>query len=180
MFDSIKEFGAFSEDEESKKANANRWYKDRIGVMELKLANDREAGMVSHEDERIRALAISALEDLVSYLTSNMGPTPDVTSAFVLSKNWFTKRENVRQENIKVTGEHLTNSFRFLEETFGDKESLTGSQEMVIFLTELSSAYHSLKFVRETGNDAYYEYNKLLLLSDRKSELKEIAESLIF
>ena len=51
---------------------------------------------------------------------------------------------------------------------------------MVIFLTELSKAYHSLKFVKETGNDAYYEYNKLLLLSDRKSELKEIAESLIF
>ena len=128
----------------------------------------------------IRTLAISALEDCVSYLTGALGPTPDVEGAFVLAKNWFTKRENIRQENIKVTGEHLTNSFKFLEETFGDKESLTGSQEMVIFLTELTSAYHSLKFVRETGHKAYYEYNKLLLLSDKKSELKDIAESLIF
>ena len=148
--------------------------------MEFRLENDKEAKMVSREDEKIRSMAVMALEDCVSYLTSNMGPTPEVTSAFVLAKNWFTKRENVRQENIKKTGEHLSNSFKFLEETFGDKESLTGSQEMVIFLTELSSAYHSLKFVKETGNDAYYEYNKLLLLSDRKSELKEIAESLIF
>ena len=51
---------------------------------------------------------------------------------------------------------------------------------MVIFLTELSKAYYSLKFVRETGNDAYYEYNKLLLLNDRKEELKELAQSLVF
>jgi MoxR-like ATPase len=180
LFDTIREFGVFSDDEESKKANAARWFKDRIGVMELKLDNDKEAGMVSHDDERIRAMAIMALSECVSYLTSNMGPTPEVTSAFVLAKNWFTKRENIRQENIRETGEHLSNSFKFLEETFGDKESLTGSQEMVIFLTELSGAYHSLKFVKETGNNAYYEYNKLLLLSDRKSELKDIAESLIF
>jgi len=50
---------------------------------------------------------------------------------------------------------------------------------MVIFLTELSSAYHSLKFVRETGNDAYYKYNKLLLLNDRKQELKDIVKELV-
>ena len=66
-----------------------------------------------------------------------------------------------------------------MEKTFGDEQSLTGSQEMVIFLTELSSAYHSLKFVKETGNDAYYKYNKLLLLGDRKQELMEMAKKLV-
>ena len=67
-----------------------------------------------------------------------------------------------------------------MEKTFGDEESLTGSQEMVIFLTELSKAYHSLKFVRETGNEAYYKYNKLLLLNDRKQELKDMIAKLEF
>ena len=62
----------------------------------------------------------------------------------------------------------------------GDKQSLSGSQEMVIFLTELSKAYYSLKFVRETGNEAYYEYNKLLLLNDRRQELRDMAEKLVF
>ena len=85
-----------------------------------------------------------------------------------------------RIEAVRKTGEHLSNSFAFLEEVFGDGESLSGSQEMVIFLTELSSAYHSLKFGRETGNEAYYKYNKLLLLSDRKQELKEMAQKLVF
>ena len=51
---------------------------------------------------------------------------------------------------------------------------------MVIFLTELSKAYYSLKFVRETGNEAYYNYNKLLLLNDRRQELKDMVAALDF
>ena len=122
-----------------------------------------EAGFISREDERVLRLTIAGLR------------TIDKNDP----KNWFNEREGVRQKAVEATGQHLTNSFKFIEETFGDSQSLSGSQEMVIFLTELSKAYHSLKFVRETGNDAYYEYNKLLLLNDRKEELKELAESLI-
>ncbi len=180
LFETIKEFGKFSETEEPNAVDSIEWFKDRAGIMQYTLENDRAAGMVSREDELTRSIAINSMSDCISYLSTATGKEPDLQSAFILAKNWFTKRENKRQEHIKTTGNHLSNSFSFLEETFGDPQSLSGSQEMVIFLTELSSAYHSLKFVRETGNDAYYEYNKLLLLNDRKSELKEIAESLIF
>ena len=51
---------------------------------------------------------------------------------------------------------------------------------MVIFLTELSNAYYSLKFVRETGNDAYYKYNKILLLNDRRQELNEEIRKVVY
>ena len=102
-----------------------------------------------------------------------------VTHSAETAKDWFRNREAARQEAIKTTGQHLSNSFDFLEETFGNKEALTGSQEMVIFITELSGAYHSLKFVRETGNKAYYEYNKLLLLNDKRDELRVLAEMLV-
>ena len=44
---------------------------------------------------------------------------------------------------------------------------------MVLFLSELSAGYWSLKFVSECGNDAYYRYNRLLLLHDRAEELRE-------
>ena len=43
---------------------------------------------------------------------------------------------------------------------------------MVIFLSELAAGYYSLKFVSECGNDAYYRYNKLLLLRDRREQLQ--------
>ena len=127
----------------------------------------REAGMLDRDSEKNLLKAANALSECENL---------DIDAA----KKWFSGREDERQEAIKRTGEHLSNSFAFLEEVFGDSEALTGSQEMVIFLTELSSAYHSLKFVRETGNEAYYKYNKLLLLSDRKQELKEMAQQLVF
>ena len=180
LFETFREFGRFSETEETETASGIEWLKDRAGVMQYKLDNEKQAGMISREDEKTRLTAIRGLYDCTDYLMAAAGTEPDLGGSFILAKNWFTKRENLRQEHIKKTGEHLTNSFKFLEETFGDSQSLTGSQEMVIFLTELSSAYHSLKFVRETGNDAYYEYNKLLLLGDRKAELKEMAQRLVF
>ena len=127
----------------------------------------REAGMLDRDSEKNLLNAATALAEC-----ENM----EVDEA----KAWFSQREDKRQEEIRQTGEHLSNSFAFLEDVFGDKQALTGSQEMVIFLTELSSAYHSLKFVRETGNEAYYKYNKLLLLSDRKQELREMAQKLVF
>lgn len=141
-------------------------------AMESKLLSDLEAGLISREDERVKRLCIAALFELEKLLKAE-----GKDSSFI--KEWFNSREKERQSMVKAVGEHLTNSFEFLEKTFGDDESLSGSQEMVIFLTELSKAYYSLKFVRETDNEAYYKYNKLLLLNDRKKELKDIAESLL-
>ena len=141
---------------------------DMIAALEEKTAHDAEAGLLNREEESEKRLAVAALRECLKE-----AETGDVAAA----KKWFTSRESDRQASIKATSEHLTNSFEFMERAFGNPESLTGSQEMVIFLTELSNAYHSLKFVRETGNEAYYKYNKLLLLNDRKQELnREILE----
>lgn len=50
----------------------------------------------------------------------------------------------------------------------------------MLFLSELSSAYYSLQFLSEVGNDAYYKYNRYLLMQDRKTELRrEIEEMLL-
>ncbi|WP_026518038.1 AAA family ATPase [Butyrivibrio sp. MC2021] len=173
LFETIKEFKAYAEEENPDMESSISYFKDREGVMKYNLESDKEAGMLSREDERVRTLALEGLRDCISYMISAAGTEPDLQGAFIIAKNWFTKKENVRQADIKETDRHLTNSFRFIEETFGNKESLTGSQEMVIFITELSNAYYSLKFVKETGNEAYYEYNKLLLLNDRRQELKD-------
>ena len=172
LFETIKEFGRFSDAEGEDAVDGAEWFRDRAGIMQYKLDNDKEAGLVSREEERIRTIAISRLNDCVSYITTAAGTEQDLSGSFILAKNWFTKRENSRKAGIKETDGHLTNSFRFIEEAFGDKESLSGSQEMVIFITELSNAYYSLKFVKEVGNEAYYNYNKLLLLNDRRQELK--------
>ena len=46
-------------------------------------------------------------------------------------------------------------------------------QEMVLFLTELSAGYHSLRFLNEYGNESYFRLNRLLLLQDRTDALRD-------
>jgi hypothetical protein len=180
LFDNIKEYGSLSKAKEIAAEDSIGWFEDRAALLRRELDADRASGLVSRDEEKVRVIAIKAMYDCISYISSATAEELNPEGVFILAKNWFTKRENVRQQDVKTTGDHLTNSLEFLEQTFGDPEALTGSQEMVIFLTELSSAYHSLKFVKDTGNDAYYKYNKLLLLSDRKQELMELAQSLVF
>lgn len=170
LFEIIKAAGnALGNDTDSMR----EYLENTASSMEKETEEQLSIGMISREDERIKRLTVSYLRELVEKTSLSDG------DQFEEAKSWFKEREDARQARIVETGRHLTNSFEFLEQTFGDKESLSGSQEMVIFLTELSSAYHSLKFVRETGNDAYYKYNKLLLLNDRKQELKDIVKELV-
>ena len=44
---------------------------------------------------------------------------------------------------------------------------------MIIFLTELSADQRSVAFVNACGNEAYFKYNKLLLLDERRSRLTQ-------
>ena len=90
-----------------------------------------------------------------------------------LLKQSFDAAETARKEEIAATDRHLTNSFRFLSATFGE------GQEIVLFLSELTAGYYSLKFVNENGNEAFYRYNRLLLLKDRRESLQQEALSLL-
>ena len=82
-------------------------------------------------------------------------------------RKWFSDREQRRLSEIKQTGDNLTRALAFLSTTYGE------GQEMVLFLTELSAGYDSLKFISECGNASYTKYNRLLLLKDRRRELDE-------
>ncbi|WP_026653931.1 ATP-binding protein [Butyrivibrio proteoclasticus] len=170
------------------------WADGKRAELSEKLTKEKEAGLLDKESETTQRLVIAALDDCKTYVAEQGVGNADVANGeksekadkngdnantVALVKKWFNEREAGRQEDIKIYDRHLTNSFEFVEAVFGDEQSLSGSQEMVIFLTELSKAYYSLKFVRETGNEAYYKYNKLLLLNDRRKELVDLAESLI-
>jgi len=45
-----------------------------------------------------------------------------------------------------------------------------GSQEMVLFVTELNTGFYSIEFLQEYDCERYYQYNKNLLFS-REEEL---------
>ena len=167
LFEKIKEMASLGTD--------SAGFGNAARDMESTLDSEVATGMISRDDEKVRRLAISLIRELSELLEREASGG---SSAIDYAKKWFTEREDARQARIKATDAHLTHSFEFVEETFGNPESLTGSQEMVIFITELSNAYYSLKFVKDTGNEAYYNYNKLLLLNDRKQELRNLVYEL--
>lgn len=128
------------------------------------LAHDGKAGLLSREEQQIGKYTICRLKELTDFI--ELHRSGDGREDFRHIKEEFEKEETRRQQNIAATNRHLTNAFDFLVRTYGE------GQELVIFLSELSAGYCSLKFVSECGNESYYKYNKILLLRDRKSELK--------
>lgn len=78
----------------------------------------------------------------------------------------FTAAEEGRMAKIGDIQEKLKHVFLFIDRTFGE------GQEMVIFLTSLSSGFYSKKFLHECGSVEYDKYSGVLLLQERKSALK--------
>ena len=127
-----------------------------------------EARIAGPEEIRILTGVLGAAKEL----ESEAAAVPD-TERRPLIKKWFSDREKTRKREAGETGERLTRAFAFLEKTFGE------GQEIVIFLTELSAGRSSLRFISECGNEAYYRFNRMLLLKDKQEALKaEVLELL--
>ena len=133
--------------------------------LEEDLKRSMAAKLLSRQEEAVRRKVLGALSELIQKLT--LQGTGDTAQDYELVRAWFKAREDRRSQEIGRTGDALTNSFGFLAGTFGE------GQELVIFLSELTAGYYSLTFVSECGNDAYYQYNSLLLLKDRRQELTQ-------
>ena len=144
---------------------------DRSERILAALRKKKEAGIpVPHEQERVQRLACRALDDLARDMKEKSLEREEDFSPekqYLLIRKWFAQREEERQERIRISGDHLTNTFRFLSRVYGD------GQEMVLFLTELAAGYYSLRFINEHGNEAYFRYNKMLLLRDRRNALRD-------
>ena len=139
------------------------------------LQRRQKAHLLSHRAERIERKVILALEELMHDLGIARGDGTATTddALYALAKQWFTKRESARKAAIEKTGTELTNAFGFLHDAFSD------GQEIVIFLSNLNASSACLRFIKECGNDAYYQYNQFLLLRDQRSTLRAEAARML-
>jgi DNA polymerase III delta prime subunit len=80
-------------------------------------------------------------------------------------RNLFGEAVAERREAILSTSAKLENAFTFLETVFGE------SQELVIFITELTMNYYSMQFIRDNGCQKYTDYNRSLLLGGRQKSI---------
>lgn len=81
-------------------------------------------------------------------------------------KSAFDQKREALEAQMQETGELLEHAFDFMELCFGE------SQEMVVFITELSANPHAMWFIGENECPRYYRYNKALLFEDREDQVR--------
>jgi len=124
----------------------------------------RQAGHLNREtrDQTLKLTAV--LEEYRRRLTEQ-NLTGD--AAMEALRTWFREEPERRSALGEAAGGEFANAFRFLEETFGD------SQEMVLFVTELTAGSDTSWFVEEFGCEAYFRHNRELLFDDTRARLRQ-------
>ena len=129
---------------------------------------ERKAGLLEKTAERAR---LKELERLHFFMAEGKkAGCREKEDAFELVKGLFAAEAENREETIDLASEMLDNAFAFLEETFG------AGQEMVIFITELTTNFYSVKFISENGCDKYYQYNTELLFDEKQKTILQDIE----
>ena len=130
-----------------------------------KLKRAKEAGQLDKETRDLGLREINALEDYRQRLSKE-----EITAsgeAMEAVRGWFGGEVEKRRVLAAEAGARFDNAFRFLEQTFGQ------SQELVIFVTEITSGHDTSWFVENFGCDAYFRHNKELLFDDTRRRIRD-------
>lgn len=155
-------------------------WKDRIGqkegggkpLLELVIEDfarrsqrEQESGLLEERQARCRIRAGKRLQQLYQEVKKAGCRTEE--DSFALVRELFHGEAREQEERIERTGRQLENAFSFMEEAFGE------SQELVIFLTQLTRNYYSMQFISANGSEKYYQYNKSLLMGEDSGKIRE-------
>ncbi len=148
-------------------------------MLEL-LANEQNAqrariaaGQNEKELRTANRRLFAALEGNAEALASYDG-AEGAEGAFAIVQERFASESDLVEETAITASEQLEFAFDFMEQAFGE------SQEMVVFITELSVNKFAVWFLQNNDCDRYYMYNKSLLMESNeagiRNQLEEIRE----
>ena len=135
---------------------------EEIAACQAMLQLEKDAGRLDKQRRNSEMRLIRKLEAYRSELET--GCVPDGETMAVL-KTRFAEETEARETAADTAVSELDNAFRFLERTFGE------SQELVMFVTELTAGANTSWFIENFGCDAYYRHNKELLFNDVRTRL---------
>ena len=136
---------------------------EEAAVLHAAMEKQVSAGLIGVREAGIRQAVTDALLALEEALRLE-GPSGNASAADCL-RGLFAKREEARLAHADETDKRLTNAFAFLDHTFGE------GQETVLFLTALLKNEDAVRFVNEYGNEAFFRYNRRLLLNETRGTL---------
>jgi hypothetical protein len=147
-----------------------------VSSMEEKQAEAKETGFCDDREQKAEKAAGIIGKSYVHSLARAGTLSPE--ESFLLVKENFGEQLEKRSSTISDVKGELDASFDFLEETFHS------SQEMVIFITELSARPQAVRFIMENGCDKFYQYNEDLLFYEKQkafqAEISELKEQVKF
>lgn len=129
-------------------------------------AKRQENGLLSRMELRKLRLVEVTLEQHLQNIRKRNYADGEAVWAYLRSQ--FAEESDIYEDQVDKTGGMLEHAFDFMEAAFG------GSQEMVLFVTELNTGFYSLHFLQEYECERYYQYNKNLLFSDEEQEIAKI------
>ena len=125
----------------------------------------RAAGLLSKDALTTRLQVLAVLRQWEGELRrANAAGTQE---AFDLLREQFQSLADEREKAQQTASAALEAAFDFMEQAFAE------SQEMVVFVTELTVDPVSHAFLTENGCERYFQYNKDLLLDHRKAALQQ-------
>ncbi len=138
---------------------------DQIQQRQALMKREKDAGHLQKEYRELKQREINVLEDYRQRLQREDIQTAE--DAMENVRDWFSTETARRKELGLSAGAQFDNAFRFFEETFGQ------SQELVIFVTEVTAGYDTSWFVENFGCNAYFRHNSELLFDDTRHRITE-------
>ena len=140
-------------------------FSQQIADYDAETQRQREAGLLSHDALTTRLQVQAVLRRWEGELRrANAAGTQE---AFELLRGQFQTLADDREKAQQTASAALEAAFDFMEQAFAE------SQEMVVFVTELTVNPVSHAFLTENGCERYFQYNKDLLLDHRKAALQQ-------
>ena len=135
-----------------------------IADYEAETQRQEKAGLLAPNQRAARLRAAAALHAWAGELRH--AQTADGQQAFALLREQFQQLADQRETAQAAASAALEAAFDFMEQAFGE------SQELVVFVTELTMDPAAHAFLVENGCERYFRYNQDLLLDSRKAALQ--------
>ena len=135
------------------------------GELEEKRELAKKKGFLDRKWDYLMQDAIAKLDEYALLLEREHISTHD--DGFRRLKERFDEETAEYDRMAEAALRLLEHGFDFMEAAFAR------SQEMVIFVTELNTNYHSVRFLKDNRCERYYQYNKSLLFEDREDDIRE-------
>ena len=138
-------------------------FAERCDAYRAKLEADKTAGALLPDEAAARTRTLALLTAWSRSLDNGL----DADEAFDTVRGAFDTQVQRREEAVSAASNALEFAFDFMEQAFAE------SQEMVVFVTDLTVNPASHQFLTENGCERYFKYNKDLLLDHRKAALQQ-------